>query len=202
MRTNSTVHNIVGSGANDPEKYNPDASRETLDHSLSYIVAVALEDGWFHHERSYAHERAHRPGTVALWRRVRSVVDPFWVAQYRQARPERPALGGRLELHLDDGRVIAGEKAVADAQIGGARTMDRTGYEQKFRALASPVMDAEALETFLALAHWLPDASPEAVCLLNPVLPRGEVQPGRADGKGIYDHGLAASEVVPAGSDQ
>ena len=130
VRTNSTVHNIVGSGANDPEKSNPDASRETLDHSLSYIVAVALEDGWFHHERSYAHERTHRPGTIALWRKVRSVLDPVWEARHRQAPPERPALGGRLELHLDDGRVIAGEKPVADAQIGGARTMDRAGYEQ------------------------------------------------------------------------
>ena len=194
VRTNSTVHNIVGSGANDPEKSNPDASRETLDHSLSYIVAVALEDGWFHHERSYAHERAHRPGTIALWRKVRSVVDPLWEAQHRQARPERPALGGRLELHLDDGRVIAGEKHVADAQVGGVRTMDKAGYEQKFRALAGPVLDAEVLEAFLALAHQLPSASPEALCRLNPVLPRGKVRPDRPDGKGIYDHDVTDSK--------
>ncbi|MPZ46037.1 MAG: MmgE/PrpD family protein [Betaproteobacteria bacterium] len=192
VRTNSAVHNIVGSGANDPEKSSPDASRETLDHSLSYLVTVALEDGWFHHERSYAHERAHRPGTIALWRKVRSVADPFWDAQYRQARPERPALGGRLELHLVDGRVIAGEKPVADAQIGGARTMDRTGYEQKFRALAGPVVDAEVLEAFLALTHQLSSASPEAVCRLNPPC---KVRPDRPDGKGIYDHAVTDSST-------
>lgn len=190
VRTNSTVHNIVGSGANDPEKFNPDASRETLDHSLSYTVAAALEDGWFHHERSYAHERTHRPGTIALWRKIRSVADPYWDAQYRQARPERPALGGRLELHLDDGRVIAGEKPVADAQIGGAHTMDRAGYEQKFRALAGPVVDAEVLEAFLALAHALPGASPEVLCRLNPHLASGKLQVDRPDGNGIYDHGF------------
>jgi 2-methylcitrate dehydratase len=194
VRTNSAVHNIVGSGANDPEKSNPDASRETLDHSLSYTVAVALEDGWFHHERSYAQERAHRPGTIALWRKVRSVVDPLWEAEYRRARPERPALGGRLELHLDDGRVIAGEKRVADAQVGGARTMDKAGYEQKFRALASPLLDAEVLEAFLALAHQLPSASPEAMHRLNPVLPSGTVRPDRPDGKGIYDHDITNSK--------
>ena len=198
VRTNSTVHNIVGTGANDPEKSNPGASRETLDHSLSYIVAVALEDGWFHHERSYAHERTHRPSTLALWRKVRSVVDPIWEARYRQAAPERPVLGGRLELHLDDGRLIAGDKPVADAQIGGARTMDRKGYEHKFRALAEPVLDAEVLEAFLALALGLSSASPEAVCRLNPP---GTVRPDRPDGKGIYDHGLtSASKEVPAGS--
>jgi hypothetical protein len=66
--------------------------------------------------------------------------------------------------------------------------MDRTGYEQKFRALAGPVVDAEVLDVFLALAHQLPNASPEAVFRLNPVLPRGAVRPDRTDGKGIYDH--------------
>jgi 2-methylcitrate dehydratase len=151
---------------------------------------VALEDGWFHHERSYAHERANRPGTVALWRKVRSVLDPYWETQYRQARPERPALGGRLELHLDDGRIIAGEKPVADAQVGGAHTMDSTGYEQKFRSLAGPVLDAKVLEAFLALAHELPNASSAALLQLNPPLPKGGLRIDRPDGKGIYDHNI------------
>jgi len=190
VRTNSTVHSIVGSGADDPEKYSPDASRETLDHSLSYTVAVALEDGWFHHDRSYAHERAHRPSTVALWRKVRSVLDPVWEAKYREAPPEQPALGGRMELHLDDGRVIGGDKAVADAQIGGARTMDREGYERKFRSLAADVLKAEILEAFLALAYQLPSASPEALCRLNPHMPSGKLRLDRPDGKGIYDYGI------------
>jgi hypothetical protein len=90
--------------------------------------------------------------------------------------------------------VIAGEKPVADAQIGGAHTMDRTGYEQKFRALAAPAVDADVLEAFLALAHRLRDASPEALCQLNPPLPKGKLRTDRSDGKGgIYDHGLSDS---------
>jgi len=48
----------------------------------------------------------------------------------------------------------------------------------------------------LALAHQLPGASPEAVCRLNPVLPRGKVRPDRPDGKGIYDRGR--SPQIPA----
>jgi 2-methylcitrate dehydratase len=188
VHTNSTVHNVIGSGADDPEKYNPDASRETLDHSLSYTVAVALEDGWFHHEQSYVYERAHRPSTIALWRKVRSVIDPAWEARYRQALPGRPALGGRLELHLDDGRVVAGEKAVADAHIGGARPMGPAGYVEKFRALAGPMLRPEVLEEFLDVAHQLPRAAPEALSRLNPPLPSGKVQPDRPDGMGIYDH--------------
>jgi hypothetical protein len=81
---------------------------------------------------------------------------------------------------------------MADAQIGGARTLDRAGYEQKFRTLAGPVMDAGALEAFLALAHELPGATPAALCALNPALPRGRVRVDRPDGKGIYDHGTSA----------
>jgi hypothetical protein len=72
--------------------------------------------------------------------------------------------------------------------------MDKAGYEQKFRALAGPVVDAQVLEAFLALALKLPSASPEALCRLNPVLPRGKVHPDRPDGKGIYDHDVTVSK--------
>ena len=123
---------------------------------------------------------------------VRSVIDPTWEALYRQTGGE-PALGGRLELHLDDGRVIAGEKAVADAHTHGAHPMDRDGYREKFRTLASPMLESSVLEAFLTLADELPGASPEALDRLNPSLPAGKVRPERPDGRGIFDHGLVAS---------
>jgi L-alanine-DL-glutamate epimerase-like enolase superfamily enzyme len=71
---------VIGLGAGDPQKYDPESSRETLDHSLPYILAVALEDGDWHHERSYTDERRHRPSTVALWRKIRTVEDMKWTA--------------------------------------------------------------------------------------------------------------------------
>ena len=190
VRTNRNVHDIVGSGAHDPEKSNPNASRETLDHSLCYIVAVALEDGWFHHERSYTHERAHRPATIDLWRKVRSVADPDWDARHRHATPDRPVLGGRMELHLDDGQVIGADKPMADAQVGGAHTMDRAGYERKFRSLAATVLDSEILEGFLTLTDELPTASPESLFRLNPQARAGAVNCDELVGTGIYDFGL------------
>jgi len=58
---------VIGAGANDPQKMDPKASRETLDHSIMYIFAVALEDGGWHHEKSYAPDRAARPETIELW---------------------------------------------------------------------------------------------------------------------------------------
>ena len=40
--TSHHTHNVIGTGANDPQKMDPNASRETLDHSIMYIFAVAL----------------------------------------------------------------------------------------------------------------------------------------------------------------
>jgi hypothetical protein len=51
---------VIGTGANDPQKMDPKASRETLDHSIMYIFAVALEDGGWHHEKELC-ARARQP---------------------------------------------------------------------------------------------------------------------------------------------
>src|ERR1700724_42699 len=68
LHTSHHTHFVIGTGSRDPQKFDPDASRETLDHSLPYIFAVALEDGTWDHELSYTPERAHRPYTVELRR--------------------------------------------------------------------------------------------------------------------------------------
>jgi 2-methylcitrate dehydratase len=63
--TSHHIHQVIGSGSHDPQTYDPYALRETLDHSVAYIVVVALQDGAWHHELSYARERATRFDTVA-----------------------------------------------------------------------------------------------------------------------------------------
>src|SRR4029079_13287333 len=69
IQTSHHTHNVIGTGAGDPSKRDPSASRETLHHSLMYIFTVALQDGFWHDVQSYARERATRPDTVALWRK-------------------------------------------------------------------------------------------------------------------------------------
>ena len=54
IHTSHHTHAVIGTGANDPQKMDPKASRETLDHSIMYIFAVALQDGRWHHVDSYA----------------------------------------------------------------------------------------------------------------------------------------------------
>ena len=103
LHTSHHTHYVIGSGANDPQKYDPTASRETLDHSIPYIFTVALQDGAWDHVGSYAPERAGRPDTVALWHKVTTVEDAEWTRRYHSNDPAEKAFGGRVEIELADG---------------------------------------------------------------------------------------------------
>jgi 2-methylcitrate dehydratase len=157
IHTSHHTHNVIGSGANDPQKYDPTASRETLDHSIPYIFTVALQDGGWHHVQSYLPTRAARPDTVELWGKVTTTEDPEWTRRYHSTDPAEKAFGGRVEIRLADGRTIADEIAVADAHPLGARPFTRADYVAKFRTLAADVLEDAEVERFLTVAARLPD---------------------------------------------
>ncbi|BDZ65974.1 MmgE/PrpD family protein [Agromyces mangrovi Wang et al. 2018] len=169
IATSHHTHYVIGSGANDPQKYDPTASRETLDHSIPYIFTVALQDGSWHHVDSYAPERAQRPDTVELWRKVTTVEDPEWTRRYHSLDISEKAFGGRVEITLADGRRIVEEIAVADAHPLGARPFGREQYVQKFRTLADGVLSAAEVDRFLDLAVRLPELTPGELGDLNPI---------------------------------
>ncbi|GAB3087260.1 MmgE/PrpD family protein [Nocardioides zeae] len=154
IHTSHHTHYVIGTGAEDPQKMDPSASRETLDHSIMYIFAVALEDGAWHHVDSYAPERASRSETVTLWHKVSTVEDPHWTAAYHAAQPQ---FGGRVEITLDDGTVVVDELGVADAHPAGARPFAREQYVAKFRTLADGIVSPTEQDRFLAAVQRLPD---------------------------------------------
>jgi 2-methylcitrate dehydratase len=176
IHTSHHTHNVIGSGAADPQKYDPKASRETLDHSLPYIFAVALQDGSWHHEASYAPERAGRPDTVALWHKITTVEDREWTARYHAAG-QGQSYGGRVVITLTDGREVVDEISVADAHPMGARPFGREQYVEKFRSLAVPVLGEQEAEQFLALALRLPELSPKEVQELTFAAPADAMPP-------------------------
>src|SRR5690606_13742755 len=139
LHTSHHTHVVIGSGSGDPQKYDPTATRETLDHSIPYIFTVALQDGGWHHVDSYAPERAQRPDTVELWRKVTTALDEEWTRRYHSEDPDEKAFGGRVEITLTDGSTVVEEIAVADAHPLGARPFARADYVRKFRLLAEPV---------------------------------------------------------------
>ncbi|CAI9391264.1 MmgE/PrpD family protein [Microbacterium sp. T2.11-28] len=185
LHTSHHTHYVIGSGANDPQKYDPTASRETLDHSIPYIFTVALQDGGWHHVDSYAPERAARPDTVALWQKVTTAEDAEWTRRYHSDDPAEKAFGGRVVITFADGTTIVDEIAVADAHPLGARPFARADYVRKFRLLAEPVLEPAEIERFLALVERLPELSADEVRQLGFV-----ARPGVLDGapapKGLF----------------
>jgi 2-methylcitrate dehydratase len=178
IHTSHHTHYVIGSGAGDPQKYDSNASRETLDHSLPYIFAVALQDGGWHHVRSYAPERARRPDTVALWRKISTAEDPEWTRRYHDPDPAKRSFGGRVEITLADAAVITDEIAVADAHPAGARPFAREQYIAKFRTLAEGVIAVAAQNRFLDAVTRLPElGAPEIAGLALPGLAEAAGEP-------------------------
>ncbi len=183
IRTSHHTHYVIGTGANDPQKYDSTASRETLDHSIPYIFTVALQDGEWHHERSYAPERAGRPDTVALWNRVVTEEDPEWTRRYHSNDPAEKAFGGSVSITLTDGTTIVDEIAVADAHPLGARPFAREHYIGKFRALAAGILESAEVDRFLALVQRLPELSAEELVGLTVTAKPGLLSAGP---KGLF----------------
>jgi 2-methylcitrate dehydratase len=178
IRTSHHTHYVIGSGAGDPQKYDPEASRETLDHSLPYIFAVALQDGGWHHLRSYERARAMRPDTVELWRKISTAEDPEWTRRYHDPDPAQRAFGGRVEITLADGTVISDEIAVADAHPAGGHPFTRGQYVAKFRTLADGVIASDIQQRFLETVTRLPDLKAgELTALALPGLQQAGEQP-------------------------
>ncbi len=176
IRTSHHTHYVIGTGANDPQKMDPTATRETLDHSIMYIFAVALQDGGWHHVKSYAPERAQRPDTVALWHKISTVEDPVWTERYH-ARGADMAFGAQVIVTMKDGRVIQDELAIADAHPLGARPFARPQYIEKFRTLADGIVAADEQARFLGLVERLPSLTAAEVAALNFVVTPDKLGP-------------------------
>lgn len=167
LHTSHHTHVVIGTGSGDPQKFDPDASRETLDHSLPYIFAVALQDGSWHHERSYVPERAHRSDTVELWHKISSVEDAEWTRRYHSTDPAEKAFGAKALVTLKSGETITDELAVADAHPLGARPFGREQYIAKFTELADGVVDDAEQQRFLSAVAGVTDLKAGALGALN-----------------------------------
>lgn len=182
--TSDHTHRVIGSGANDPQKYDPKASRETLDHSLPYIFAVALEDGVWDHIASYTPERAGRLETHRLWSATTTGEDPHWTERYHATDPAERAFGGRVEITMKDGSVVEAEKAVADAHPNGAAPWGAEDYRAKLHRLAAPHLATDAIEQLWRMAQDLSALDADQLAALNPSLPVLGSEPRTS---GIFD---------------
>ncbi|MGZ0188419.1 MAG: MmgE/PrpD family protein [Alphaproteobacteria bacterium] len=193
LHTSDHTHFVIGTGSGDPQKFDPKASRETLDHSIMYILAVALQDGDWDHVTSYTPERASRRETIDLWRKIETSLDDDWTRRYHADDPAERAYGGRLEITLDDGSSQSFEKAAADAHPNGAAPWGGQDYQRKFQRLAADLLGEQETSRVLDVASNLKGLDGGQLSALNPVAPAGAIQPDRPTGQGIFDHPAESS---------
>jgi 2-methylcitrate dehydratase len=179
IHTSHHTHYVIGTGANDPQKMDPKASRETLDHSIMYIFAVALQDGTWHHVDSYAPKRAARADTVKLWHKIETTEDPEWTRRYRATDPNELSFGGRVEIFMRDGSKIDDEIAVANAHPLGAKPFGRDDYIRKFQILTDGIITARESNRFLEAVQELPRLPAGELHRLNVALPAGTLAVGK-----------------------
>ncbi len=147
--TSHHTHNVIGTGANDPQKMDPNASRETLDHSIMYIFAVALEDADWHHVKSYTKSRASRKSTIKIWHSITTHEDKSWTKKYHDPNPKNKSFGAKVVVTLNNGKKIIEKLDKADAHPFGKRPFKRLNYIKKFLILTKDILSKKESDRFL-----------------------------------------------------
>ena len=165
--TSHHTHNVIGTGANDPQKMDPNASRETLDHSIMYIFAVALEDADWHHVKSYSKSRAKRKSTIKIWRSIKTHEDIKWTKKYHDPNPKNKSFGAKVVVTLNNGKKITEKLNKADAHPYGSRPFKRQNYINKFLILTKGIISKKESDRFLKIVQNLKKLKPGQLYRLN-----------------------------------
>jgi 2-methylcitrate dehydratase len=145
IESHDAAVDIIGS---EPEKWKPE-TRETADHSLPYITAVALIDGEVT-EKQFQSERFKDP---TIWKFLENVkVERN--AELSSLYPD--AVANIVHIDLADGRRLT--KRV-DYPIGHAKNpLKDSQVEQKFRALVKPMLGSECARRIIDIVWKLDEA--------------------------------------------
>ena len=139
IESHDAAVDIIGS---EPEKWRP-ATRETADHSLPYLVAVALTDGEVA-AGQFSPERLADPRLIELVQRVKVQRRTDLSARYPEAVASIVTVqlqGGRTQSHRVDYPRGHAKNPLTDAEV-----------EAKFHALADPLLGRDRADAAL---RWL-----------------------------------------------
>ena len=162
----------------------PNASRETLDHSIMYIFAVALEDADWHHVKSYSKSRARKKSTIKIWRSIKTHEDKKWTKRYHDPNPKNKCFGAKVIVTLNNGKKVTEELERADAHPYGARPFKRQNYINKFLILTEGIIDKKESKRFLKAVQNLKKLKSGQLDKLNIVVKKSKLKQNNK--KGIF----------------
>ena len=114
-----------------------------------YIFAVALEDGDWHHVKSYTKSRANRKSTIKIWNSITTYEDKKWTKKYHDPDPKKKSFGAKVFVTLNSGKKVTEELDRADSHPYGARPFKRDNYINKFLTLTDGILDKKESDRFL-----------------------------------------------------
>ena len=182
--TSHHTHYVIGTGANDPQKMDPNASRETLDHSIMYIFAVALEDADWHHIKSYTKQRANRKRTIKIWKSIKTHEDKKWTKKYHDPNPKNKSFGAKVVVTLTNGKKIMDQLDKANAHPYGSRPFKRQNYVEKFLTLTDGILDKKESSRFLRVVQNLQNLKKGELNKLNIQIKKNQIKKNLK--KGIF----------------
>ena len=182
--TSHHTHYVIGTGANDPQKMDPNASRETLDHSIMYIFAVALEDADWHHIRSYTKQRANQKRTIKIWKSIKTHEDKKWTKKYHDPNPKNKSFGAKVVVTLTNGKKIMDQLDKANAHPYGSRPFKRQNYVEKFLTLTDGILDKKESSRFLRVVQNLQNLKKGELNKLNIQIKKNQIKKNLK--KGIF----------------
>jgi 2-methylcitrate dehydratase len=159
VETHEAGYTILGK---DPEKWAPE-TRETADHSLPYIVTMALLEGKVDNE-TYAPRKLKEPEAREFMKKVTVKEDRALTEAYPGSIPNR------VTVKLDDGKTLV--KQVDDPRGHPRNPMTEEEIERKFRLLTTGFLTESRVEKvlkFVLTVEKQGGVSPLlASCVVNP----------------------------------
>jgi 2-methylcitrate dehydratase len=144
IETFDVAYNIIG-GGEEGSKLRVN-TKEDADHSLRYMVAVALLDGEVT-PAQYAPERVRRDDVQELLRRVEIRPDPELSRRFPQEMPSR------IRVFLWGGQVL--ERNKRDYEGFFTRPMPWEKVEEKFERLSAPYADGKVRREIVETIRYL-----------------------------------------------
>lgn len=184
LETSHHTDHVIGTGANDPQKIDPDSPRGTLDHSIMFAIARAMQLGRWD-EDVYTIADNEKDELRAAMAKIKTAQDAEWERRYHSTDPKEQAFGGTMTITLADGTVHTESQACANAHPFGKTPWRRENYIGKLEKLTKDLLSDEVRKSFLALVDGLEKVSTDKLGGLTP--PLCETPLYTLEAKGLYN---------------
>jgi len=182
--TSHHTDHVIGTGANDPQKIDPDSPRGTLDHSIMFAIARSMQLGkWDEDIYKISDEEKEELRRAML--KIRTEQSEEWERRYHSTDPSEQSFGGNMIISFSDGSKIESSKACANAHPLGSSPWKRSNYIGKLEKLTKDIISDKLRNEFLNIVDSLENIQSEEFSGLTPSVDLIELK--EAKNLGIYN---------------